>query len=96
MLSEERRKTEEKLAEAVQKERDKSQQEIDRVIEEERKKAQQLLEEEQVGVVVFLAHLSHRLRVSYSHWPMSVVLRPSCVVRRPSCVVNNCFKQHLL
>ena len=54
MLSEERQKTEEKLAEAVQKERDKSQQEIDRVIEEERKKAQQLLEEEQVGVVVFL------------------------------------------
>ena len=43
-----------------------------------------------------LAHLSHRLRVSYCHWPMSVVRRPSCVVRRPSCVVNNCFKQHLL
>ena len=40
-------------------------------------------------VAVFLAHLSHRLRVSYCHWPMSVV-------RRPSCVVNNCFKQHLL
>ena len=37
----------------------------------------------------FLAHLSHRLRVSYCHWPMSVV-------RRPSCIVNNCFKQHLL
>ena len=37
----------------------------------------------------FLAHLSHRLRVSYCHWPMFVV-------RRPSCVVNNCFKQHLL
>ena len=25
----------------------------------------------------FLAHLSHRLRVSYCHWPMSVVHRPS-------------------
>ena len=41
------------------------------------------------GQALFLAHLSHRLRVSYCHWPMSVV-------RRPSCVVNNCLKQHLL
>ena len=46
--------------------------------------------------VEFLAHLSHRLRVSYCHWSMSVVRRPSCVVRRPLSVVNNCFKQHLL
>ena len=38
---------------------------------------------------VFLAHLSHRLRVSYCHWPMYVV-------RRALCVVNNCFKEHLL
>ena len=30
----------------------------------------------------FLAHLSHRLRVSYCHWPMSVVRRASSVVRR--------------
>ena len=40
-------------------------------------------------VIGFLAHLSHRLRVSYCHWPMSVV-------HRLSCVVNNCFKRHLL
>ena len=39
-------------------------------------------------VDVFLAHLSHRLMVSYCHQPMSVVSRPSCVVRRPSCVVR--------
>ena len=30
----------------------------------------------------FLAHLSHRLRVSYCHWPMSVVRRALSVVRR--------------
>ena len=41
---------------------------------------------------LFLAHLSHRLRVSYCHWPMSVVRRASSVVRRQ----QNCFKQHLL
>ena len=29
-----------------------------------------------------LAHLSHRLRVSYCHWPMSVVRRAPSVVRR--------------
>ena len=29
---------------------------------------------------LFLAHLSHRLRVSYCHWP-------SCVVRRPSSTI---------
>ena len=40
-----------------------------------------------------LAHLSHRLRVSYCHGPMSVVRRASSVFRRPLCVVNNCFKQ---
>ena len=38
---------------------------------------------------LFVAHLSHWLRVSYcDHW-MSVV-------RRVSSVVNNCFKRHLL
>ena len=31
---------------------------------------------------LFLAHLSHRLRVSYCHWPMSVVCRASSVVCR--------------
>ena len=36
---------------------------------------------------LFLAHLSHRLRVSYCHWPMSVVRRPSFVVRRPSSTI---------
>ena len=36
----------------------------------------------------FLAHLSHKLKVSYCHHQISVV-------RRSSCVVNNCFKQHL-
>ena len=36
---------------------------------------------------VFLAHLSHRLMVSYCHQPMSGVRRQSSVVRRPSCVV---------
>ena len=35
-----------------------------------------------ISQIWFLAHLSHRLRVSYCHWPVSVV-------RRPSCVVNN-------
>ena len=45
-----------------------------------------------VGVVMldhnmFLAHLSHRLRVSYCHWQMSVVRRPSCVVRRASSTI---------
>ena len=44
----------------------------------------------------FLAHLSHRLMVSYCHQPMSGVRRPSSVVRRASSVVNNCFKRHLL
>ena len=29
---------------------------------------------------VFLAHLSHRLRVSYCHWPMSVVRRLSSTI----------------
>ena len=28
----------------------------------------------------FLAHLSHRLRVSYCHWPMSVVCRASSTI----------------
>ena len=28
----------------------------------------------------FLAHLSHRLRVSYCHWPMSVVRRASSTI----------------
>ena len=31
-------------------------------------------------VVPFLAHLSHRLRVSYCHWQMSVVRRPSSTI----------------
>ena len=31
---------------------------------------------------VLLAHLSHRLMVSYCHQPMSGVSRPSCVVHR--------------
>ena len=48
-LCEERKKTEERIAEAIQKERDKSKEEIERVIEEERSKAQHLLEEEQVS-----------------------------------------------
>ena len=29
---------------------------------------------------VLLAHLSHRLRVSYCHWPMSVVRRASSTI----------------
>ena len=36
---------------------------------------------------IFLAHLSHRLRVSYCHWPMSVVRRASSVVRRASSTI---------
>ena len=35
-----------------------------------------------------LAHLSHRLMVSYCHQPMSGVRRPSSVVRRASSVVR--------
>ena len=38
---------------------------------------------------LFLAHLSHRLRVSYCHWPMSVVHRASSVVRRQQFALNN-------
>ena len=34
-----------------------------------------------------LAHLSHRLMVSYCHQPMSVVRRQSSVVRRPSSTI---------
>ena len=37
----------------------------------------------------FVAHLSHRLRVSYCHWPMSVVHRASSVVRRQQFALNN-------
>ena len=37
--------------------------------------------------VLFLAHLSHRLRLSYCYWPVSVVRRASSTI---------CFKQHLL
>ena len=33
-----------------------------------------------LGDGFFLAHLSHRLRVSYCHWPMSVVRRPSSTI----------------
>ena len=42
-----------------------------------------------------LAHLSHRLRVSYCHRPMSVVRRASCVVRRASSTIalNNIFSK---
>ena len=35
----------------------------------------------------FLAHLSHRLMVSYCHQPMSGVRRQSSVVRRPSSTI---------
>ena len=38
--------------------------------------------------LLFLAHLSHRCKVSYCHHPLSVV-------RRASCVANNCFKYPL-
>ena len=34
----------------------------------------------QIYLVCFLAHLSHRLRVSYCHWPMSVVRRASSTI----------------
>ena len=34
------------------------------------------------GYETLLAHLSHRLMVSYCHQPMSGVRRASCVVRR--------------
>ena len=36
---------------------------------------------------MFLAHLSHRLMVSYCHQPMSGVRRASSVVRRPSSTI---------
>ena len=36
-----------------------------------------------------LAHLSHRLWVSYCHWPMSVGPRSTCVVRRQQFALNN-------
>ena len=49
----------------------------------------------------FLAHLSYRLRMSYCHWPVSVVRRASCDVRRASSVVRRAsstifLKRHLL
>ena len=39
------------------------------------------------ATLLFLAQLSHRLRVSYCHWPMSVVRRLSCVMRRASSTI---------
>ena len=38
---------------------------------------------------LFLAHLSHRLRVSYCHRPMSVVCCPSCVVHCQQYALND-------
>ena len=42
-----------------------------------------------IPLMPFLAHLSHRLRVSYCHWPVSVVRRATCVVRRQQFALNN-------
>ena len=43
--------------------------------------------EKKIHVRLVLAHLSHRLMVSYCHQSMSGVRRPSSVVRRASSTI---------